>query len=192
MFKIPNRPTPTFFRQVDPRWNTVPLNNTNLVVGSAGCLLCTFASLISSYEHQVTPLQLNRFCARNGLYTKEARLSLYVPMWYGFVDYRVFNCENTPAPVGRLLEMLEGGWEAIIQVKPPQQWRIPEHWLWVWGYKKDDLLVHDTLIPVPHTSIVSLLEKFSPSDWDLARTITRIALYKPGEKAYEDKANSKT
>lgn len=153
--------------QRDPRWASDKLGNSNLTIGSHGCLVTCLAMAVG-----VTPAEFNRRLREVGGFTGALVYWKMVEVAYPQLDYYKFiDCRYVPAPLNEIDSMLALGVPVEVEVDfNPDTAFVDQHWILIIGKAGDDYIAND-----PWTGErISFREKYGePSRW-----IFRIVAYR--------------
>lgn len=153
--------------QRDPRWASDKLGNSNLTIGSHGCLVTCLAMAVG-----VTPAEFNRRLREVGGFTGALVYWKMVEVAYPQLDYYKFiDCRYVPAPLNEIDAMLALGVPVEVQVDfEPETAAVEQHWILIIGKAGDDYIAND-----PWTGErISFCEKYG----EPARWIFRIVAYR--------------
>lgn len=153
--------------QRDPRWASDKLGNSNLTIGSHGCLVTCLAMAVG-----VTPAEFNRRLREVGGFTGALVYWKMVEVAYPQLDYYKFiDCRYVPAPLNEIDAMLALGIPVEVEVDfNPDTAFVDQHWILLIGKSGDDYIAND-----PWTGErISFRAKYGePSRW-----IFRIVAYR--------------
>ena len=153
--------------QKDPRWKDIKLGNSNLTIGSDGCLVTCFAMVLG-----VTPAEFNARMKAVGGFTGARIYWQMVKKAYPNSEYlKYLECYYTPAPLHEIDALLEQEVAVMAHVDyNPKTTFIDQHWVLIIGKNGDDYIINDPIDGVTG----SFREKYGdPSRW-----IFRIAAYR--------------
>lgn len=153
--------------QRDPRWASDKLGNSNLTIGSHGCLVTCLAMAVG-----VTPAEFNRRLREVGGFTGALVYWKMVEVAYPQLDYYKFiDCRYVPAPLNEIDAMLALGIPVEVEVDfNPDTAFVDQHWILIIGKAGDDYIAND-----PWTGErISFRAKYG----DPARWIFRIVGYR--------------
>lgn len=153
--------------QKDPRWKDIKLGNSNLTIGSDGCLVTNFAMVLG-----VTPAEFNARMKAVGGFTGARIYWQMVKKAYPDSQYlKYIECWYVPAPLNEIDALLAQGVPVMVQVDyNPKTTYIDQHWVLIIGKNGNDYIAND---PIDGARI-SFRERYG----DPARWIFRIAAYK--------------
>ena len=148
--------------QKDPRWKDIKLGNSNLTIGSDGCLVTCFAMVLG-----VTPAEFNARMKAVGGFTGARVYWQMVKKAYPDSEYlKYIECYNVPAPLNEIDALLEQRVPVMVHVRRNGY----QHWILIVGKSGDDYIAND---PIDGKRI-SFRERYG----DPARWIFRIAAYR--------------
>ena len=148
--------------QKDPRWKDVKLGNSNLTIGSDGCLVTNFAMVFG-----VTPVEFNERMKEVGGFTGARVYWQMVKKAYPDSEYlKYIECYNVPAPLNEIDALLAQGVPVMVHVTRNGY----QHWVLIVGKAGNDYIINDPI----DGKRVSFRERYG----DPARWIFRIAAYR--------------
>ena len=153
--------------QKDPRWKDIKLGNSNLTIGSDGCLVTCFAMVLG-----VTPAEFNARMKAVGGFTGARIYWQMVKKAYPNSEYlKYLECYYTPAPLHEIDALLEQGVAIMAHVDyNPKTTFIDQHWVLIIGKNGNDYIIND---PIDGKRI-GFRERYG----DPTRWIFRIAAYR--------------
>jgi len=148
--------------QKDPRWKDIKLGNSNLTIGSDGCLDTCFAMAFG-----VTPDEFNARMKAVGGFTGARIYWQMVKKAYPDSEYlKYIECYNVPAPLNEIDALLAQGVPVMVHVTRNGY----QHWILIIGKSGGDYIAND---PIDGKRI-SFRERYG----DPARWIFRIRAYR--------------
>jgi hypothetical protein len=136
------------WNQRDPRWANQRLGTVNgTTIGQYGCLITAISMLnrgfdpsgVLYYPSNVDDLFTNQNGYANGNLVIWTAIRRILPN-VAIIDHD--NCASTPAPLGKIRDLLDKGGACILRVgfggKPANM-----HWLLAVGYANDDIIFND-------------------------------------------------
>ena len=148
--------------QKDPRWRNVKLGNSDLTLGSDGCLVTCFAMVIG-----VLPDEFNARMKAVGGFTGAKIYWRQVEVAYHDVEYvKAIDCYYTPAPLNEIDALLDQRIPVMVHVTRNGY----QHWVLIIGKNADDYIINDP--------IDGLRTSFRDRYKDPARWILRIRAYR--------------
>jgi hypothetical protein len=174
----PDEPTVKALSQRDPRWRDKQLGNSSYTLGESGCVVTAVAMFGTQVEPDLTPDVLNDrvrdlggFTPDGRLYWKKGAESIPGVTW---VKYSVWR--DGPADVEAVATELSKR-PAILQVDfKPATSALDSHFVLALRMSEDG---EDVYMIDPWTGKRGyLLEEYANADWDLARAIYAMSVYK--------------
>ena len=174
----PGDPAIKALSQRDPRWRDKTLGSSNTTLGKAGCVVTALAMYGTQVEPDLTPDVLNDrvkdlggFTPDGRLYWKKGAEAIPGVTW---VKYSVWR--DKPADVGQVEAALAKG-PVILQVDfTPATSALDSHFVLALRMGEDGA---DIYMIDPWTGKRGyLLEEYAKADWDLARAIYAMSVYK--------------
>ena len=153
--------------QKDPRWKDIKLGNSNLTIGSDGCLDTCFAMAFG-----VRPDEFNARMKEVGGFTGARIYWQMVKKAYPDSEYlKYIECWYIPAPLNEIDALLARGVPVMVQVDyNPKTTYIDQHWVLIIGKNGNDYIANDPI----DGKRVSFRERYG----DPTRWIFRIAAYR--------------
>lgn len=128
--------------QKDPRWKDIKLGNSNLTIGSDGCLVTNFAMVFG-----VTPAEFNARMKEVGGFTGALVYWQMVKKAYPNSEYvRAIDCYYVPAPLKEIDALLAQNIPVMVQVDyNPKTAAMDQHWVLIIGKNGDDYIINDPI-----------------------------------------------
>lgn len=186
----------TGYSQRDPRWATARLGTSSkYTIGNAGCLITATAEMLRRmYLRATDPGMLNRWLTNNGGYAEGykfvfnaiERLPRYPVHLVELID-----CTDRPAPTQKILDYLRETTELgpylqlgiLLRINMTPYGADSEHWVLATElhgiHGETDIAVVDPWIG---QEITLMTGPYGRPDWDIARMVYRIAVYRVGER----------
>lgn len=168
-------PDHTVYGQRDPRWASIPLGkSTKWTIGSSGCLMCCYASIVTDAGQLMNPAEMNAWLTENGGYAADGEGQI-VNFVFGCGDklnvlkFDDLGRYNDPAPMEKIEKYVQDGGYVIVKVDFDKRTRaLEQHWVRYLGNGK--------IMDPWHADVADLIPRYKGKD--LAEAIWAAAYYK--------------
>ena len=164
------------FSQRDPRWAADLLGSSEITIGKAGCLVTAAATMMADWGVTTDPGRLNAWLRSHGGYVRGNLLTFSTLAGLGAQCLGYVDCKTVPAPVTRMRDALSARNVVLAAVDWSPGGTVQTHWVRVLALDERDGQVMDPW-QMPGKELVKL-SKYLASDWDAARGIFEVALYR--------------